>query len=62
MVNGKAKHASRTIRNTGVRRVPDVLKDIGAASKRNGTDRLSSRQIDQIIRDTRRERAARREA
>ena len=28
---------------------PEVLRLIGAESRRNGTDRLSSRQIDQVI-------------
>jgi prevent-host-death family protein len=32
---------------------PDVLRLIGEASKRQGTDRLTSRQIDGIIRKTR---------
>jgi prevent-host-death family protein len=32
---------------------PEVLKVIGDESKRNGTDKLTSRQIDQIIKDTR---------
>jgi prevent-host-death family protein len=32
---------------------PEVLKLIGAESKRNGTDRLSSRQIDQVIKAAR---------
>jgi len=33
--------------------VPDVLKTIGEESRRNGTDKLSSRQIDRIIKATR---------
>ncbi len=32
---------------------PEVLKIIGQESRRNGTDRLTSRQIDQIIKVTR---------
>jgi prevent-host-death family protein len=32
---------------------PEVLKTIGEESKRNGTDSMTSRQIDQIIRSTR---------
>jgi prevent-host-death family protein len=32
---------------------PEVLKAIGDESKRNGTDKLTSRQIDKIIKDTR---------
>jgi hypothetical protein len=32
---------------------PEVLKTIGCESKENGTDCLSSREIDQIIRMTR---------
>jgi prevent-host-death family protein len=32
---------------------PEVLKVIGDESKRNGTDKLTSRQIDKIIKDTR---------
>ncbi len=32
---------------------PEVLKIIGEESKRNGTDKLTSRQIDQLIKSTR---------
>jgi prevent-host-death family protein len=32
---------------------PEVLKVIGDESKRNGTDKMTSRQIDKIIKDTR---------
>ena len=32
---------------------PEVLKAIGEGSKRNGTDTMSSRQIDQVIKATR---------
>jgi prevent-host-death family protein len=32
---------------------PEILKAIGDESKRNGTDKLTSRQIDKIIKDTR---------
>jgi prevent-host-death family protein len=32
---------------------PEVLKIIGDESKRNGTDKLTSRQIDKIVKDTR---------
>jgi prevent-host-death family protein len=32
---------------------PEVLKLIGEESKHNGTDKLTPRQIDQIIKDTR---------
>jgi prevent-host-death family protein len=32
---------------------PEVLKAIGDESRRNGTDKLTSRQIDKIIKDTR---------
>ena len=32
---------------------PEVLKIIGEESKRKGTDKLTSRQIDQIIKETR---------
>ena len=32
---------------------PEVLKAIGDESKRNGTDKLTSRQIDKIIKETR---------
>ena len=32
---------------------PEVLKLIGEESQRNGTDKLTPRQIDQIIKDTR---------
>jgi prevent-host-death family protein len=39
---------------------PEILKIIGAESRRKGTDKLSSRQIDQIIRATRRARSRRR--
>jgi len=34
---------------------PEVLRIIGEASERNGTDKLTSRQIDQIIKTTRAE-------
>ncbi|HEV2960741.1 MAG TPA: type II toxin-antitoxin system Phd/YefM family antitoxin [Candidatus Angelobacter sp.] len=39
---------------------PEVLRIIGEESKRKGTDRLSARQIDQIIKATRRSRSRRR--
>lgn len=32
---------------------PEILRIVGEESKRNGTDKLSSRQIDQLIRSTR---------
>jgi prevent-host-death family protein len=32
---------------------PEVLRIVGERAKRNGTDKLTSRQIDQIIKDTR---------
>jgi prevent-host-death family protein len=32
---------------------PEVLKIVGEESRRNGTDKLSSRQIDQLIKATR---------
>ncbi len=32
---------------------PEVLRLIGEESRRNGTDKLTSRQIDRIIKDTR---------
>lgn len=32
---------------------PEILRIIGAASKRKGTDKISSRQIDRIIKATR---------
>lgn len=32
---------------------PDVLKILGEESQRKGTDRLTSRRIDQVIRETR---------
>jgi prevent-host-death family protein len=35
---------------------PEVLRIIGEESKRNGTDKLTSRQIDQIIKETRADR------
>jgi prevent-host-death family protein len=35
---------------------PEILRIIGEESVRNGTDKLTSRQIDQIIRDARAER------
>ena len=35
---------------------PRALKIIGEESKRNGTDKLTSRQIDQIIKETRADR------
>ena len=38
---------------------PEVLRIIGEASERNGTDKLTSRQIDQIIKTTRAERRKR---
>jgi prevent-host-death family protein len=36
---------------------PEVLKFIGEESKRNRTDRLTSRQIDRVIKDTRTQRS-----
>ena len=38
---------------------PEVLRIIGEASERNGADKLTSRQIDQIIKTTRAERKKR---
>lgn len=38
---------------------PDVLRIIGEESQRNGTDKLTSRRIDQIIRATRAQKRAR---
>ena len=38
---------------------PEVLKIIGVESRRNGTDRLTPRQIDEIIKTTRAEAADR---
>ena len=38
---------------------PEVLKAIGAQSKERGTDKFSSRQIDQIIRAARAKKAKR---
>jgi hypothetical protein len=38
---------------------PEVLKIIGAESRRNGTDRLTSRQIDDVIKTARVEAAER---
>ena len=38
---------------------PQVLKLIGEESKRNGTDTLTSRKIDQIIKSVRSKRAKR---
>ena len=38
---------------------PEVLKAIGEESQRMGTDKLSSRQIDQVIKATRAERSKR---
>jgi len=38
---------------------PEVLRIIGEISMRNGTDKLTSRQIDQIIKETRAERKKR---
>ena len=37
---------------------PDILPLIGEESRRNGTDRLTSREIDRIIRETRVHRKA----
>jgi prevent-host-death family protein len=39
---------------------PDVLRIIGEESQRKGTDKLTSRQIDQIIKATRSEKRKRR--
>jgi prevent-host-death family protein len=39
---------------------PEVLKAIGEGSRRSGTDTLSSRQIDQIIKATRSQKPKRR--
>ena len=38
---------------------PEVLRRLGEASKRNGTNRLTSRQIDRIVRTSRARRAKR---
>jgi prevent-host-death family protein len=38
---------------------PEVLKAIGEESKRNGTDTITSREIDQIIKSTRARRLKR---
>jgi prevent-host-death family protein len=38
---------------------PEVLKAIGEESEARGTDKLSSRQIDQVIRETRAKRTKR---
>jgi prevent-host-death family protein len=38
---------------------PEVLKAIGEESKRNGTDTLTSRQIDQVIKAARAKRSKR---
>jgi prevent-host-death family protein len=38
---------------------PEVLKVIGEESERNGTNRLTSRQIDQVIRASRSQKASR---
>jgi hypothetical protein len=38
---------------------PEVLRVIGGESKRKGTDKLTSRQIDQVIRATRAEKSKR---
>jgi prevent-host-death family protein len=39
---------------------PEVLRIIGEISVRNGTDKLTSRQIDQIIKETRADRKKKR--
>jgi prevent-host-death family protein len=39
---------------------PDVLRVIGEESRRNGTDTLSSRQIDQVVRAARAQKTQRR--
>jgi hypothetical protein len=38
---------------------PEVLRVIGEESRRKGTDKLTSRQIDQIIKSTRTQRRKR---
>jgi len=38
---------------------PEVLRVLGEESKRKGTDALSSRQIDQVIKDTRAKKSKR---
>ena len=38
---------------------PEVLKIIGEESKRNGTDKMTSRQIDRFIKSTRAQRTKR---
>jgi prevent-host-death family protein len=38
---------------------PEVLKAIGEESRRKGTDKLTSRQIDQVIKATRRHKTKR---
>jgi len=37
---------------------PDILRQVGEESRRNGTDKLTSRQIDRIIRETKAHRKA----
>jgi PHD/YefM family antitoxin component YafN of YafNO toxin-antitoxin module len=37
---------------------PEILRIVGEESKRKGTDRLSMRQIDSVIREARRQRRA----
>jgi prevent-host-death family protein len=39
---------------------PEVLRVLGEASKRNGTDKMTSRQIDQIIKGARAEKRKKR--
>jgi hypothetical protein len=57
------KKASETTRRTDSEelalRVPRILRIIGEESKRKGTDRLSLREINQIIRSARAERRKR---
>ena len=38
---------------------PEVLRILGEESRRKGTDKMTAREIDQVVRDTRRRRTRR---
>jgi hypothetical protein len=59
MTNSSAADASKNLAKL-LRQItlePEVLRIIGEESERNGADRLSSRRIEQVIRQTRSQKA-----
>jgi hypothetical protein len=54
-----ARTIRRTIAVSALRPEPEVLRIIGAESERNGTSKLTPRQVDRIIRASRSHKAKR---